>query len=285
RIISLVKKTFDLSSGIFSSLRVLPNAIDLPKDRPHLYPTSEKKIGTVGLLIGCIGDVFTAGVNDATIRVLNRLGYDVKVIPKINCCGALAAHAGYLDHTRELGREVLSQIERSHVDYFITNIAGCGAMMKEYPTVIGAETTPTVSKIKDISEFLYQHHLEDLKALALKLAEKTTVAYHAPCHLYHGQKIIDLPAKLLEVIENAEVTLLEENDICCGSAGTYNIERPQMGEALLERKIDIIKASDTAIVMTANAGCLMQLKSGTDRGKMKQQVYHFIEIIDLALAK
>ena len=279
RIISLFKKTFEKPDGIFSSVRVLPDEIPFPQSRPSIYSTTEKKIGTVGLLIGCIGDVFTSSVNDATITVLNRLGYDVHTIPQINCCGALAAHAGYLDHAKTLGQETLRQIERSGVDYFISNIAGCGAMMKDYPSILGDAVRPTVSKIKDLSEFLFEYHYHDLKNLRLRFGEKTTIAYQAPCHLYHGQKIVDLPAKLLSLIENAKVTLLDENDICCGSAGTYNIERPEMAEALLARKMEIISKTAPQIVTTANAGCLMQLSSGMNRSLNKRQVFHFIEVI------
>jgi glycolate oxidase iron-sulfur subunit len=152
-------------------------------------------------------------------------------------------------------------------------------MMKDYPSILGNDVIPTVSKIKDISEFLYQYHLDDLRNLRLRFEEKTRIAYQAPCHLYHGQKNIDLPARLLSVIENAEVTLLDENEICCGSAGTYNIERPEMAEELLKRKMAIIAADGSEIITTANAGCLMQLQSGVGRTGNKQQVYHFIEVI------
>ncbi len=279
RVISLFKKTFESPKGVFSPIRVLPPEIPFPRSRPTIYPTSQKNIGTVGLLIGCIGDVFTSSVNDATIKVLNHLGYDVRMIPSITCCGALAAHAGYLDHATTLAKNTLQQIDATGVDYFITNIAGCGAMMKDYPSLLGDTVRPVVSKIKDISEFLFQYHYDDLKDLGLRFEEQTTIAYQAPCHLYHGQKIPDLPAQLLSLIGNTQVSLLEENEICCGSAGTYNIERPEMGEALLGRKLDIISKSGAQIIATANAGCLMQLRSKASTAQNPQQVYHFIEII------
>ncbi|HYM20141.1 MAG TPA: (Fe-S)-binding protein [Candidatus Kapabacteria bacterium] len=279
RIISLLGKTFSRSRGILSSVRLLPENIPFPHARAQMYPAIGKKIGTVGLLIGCIGDVFTKEVNNATIKVLTRLGYDVHTLPEIGCCGALAAHAGYLDRSKALAREVLSAIEHSEISYFISNIAGCGAMMKDYANILGSSEISNVMKIKDISEFLFEHHYDDLKAFGLRFEEPTRIPYHAPCHLYHGQKIIDTPARLLSLIENATVTLLEENDICCGSAGTYNVERPEMAESLLERKLNIIGKNGSEIVATANAGCLMQLRSGLLTHRNHTQASHFIEVM------
>lgn len=278
RLLALARKTFDTSTGIFAPLRITPDSIPFPHDRDGVYPTTKQRIGSVGILIGCIGDVFTKQVNDATITVLNALGYDVHTVPEISCCGALASHAGYGEHTRTLARTTLDTIERSGVDYFITNIAGCGAMMKDYSKMLGA-SHPAQSKIKDISEFLYEHHLSDLERLGLHFDEPTHIAYHAPCHLYHGQKIVDLPARLLRTIANAEVTILEENDICCGSAGTYNVERPEMASELLARKMEIIGTAGAPVVATANAGCLLQLQSGLRERYTSAQAYHFIELI------
>ncbi len=276
----LFKKTFTIESGIFSSINILPDEIPFPKTRPLVYKTSKlNRRGSVGLLIGCIGDVFTRSVNDATITVLNSLGYDVLTLPEINCCGSLAAHSGYLDQTRSLANNLLETIEQYDIDAFITNVAGCGAMMKDYQSVLhDAPHSEAISKIKDISEFLFDR-ADEIKELRLRFDEPTRISYQAPCHLYHGQKIIDTPARLLSLIENAEVSLLEENDICCGSAGTYNIEHPEMSAVLLKRKMELISQNGSEIVTTANSGCLMQLRSGLDGKRNRQQVYHFIEVI------
>lgn len=278
-ILSIAKRLIGSKGRMAASLRVTPETIPFPSTRPNAYPAKGKRIGSVGLLIGCIGDVFTKPVNDATITVLTTLGYDVLTIPEITCCGSLAEHAGYPDRTTHLATIALEAIEEAHVDYFITNIAGCGAMMKDYATLLHREADATIAKIKDISEFLYAHHADDLRALGLAFEQPTRIAYHAPCHLYHGQKIVDTPAKLLRLIVNAEVTLLEENDICCGSAGTYNIERPEMAAELLTRKMGLIESNGSEIVATANAGCLMQLRSGVEASDKSTQVFHSIEII------
>jgi len=278
-LLKLIHAMLGSKSMLSAPLRVTPDSIPLPSTRPNTYPAIGKRIGTVGLLIGCIGDVFTKPVNDATIKVLTRLGYDVLTIPEITCCGSLAAHAGYPERTRSLAKIALEAIEESHVNYFITNIAGCGAMMKDYSRLLDKAADPSIEKIKDISEFLLEHHLEDLRRLDLNFDTPTHIAYHAPCHLYHGQKITDTPARLLEVLGNAEISILAENDICCGSAGTYNIEHPKMATQLLDRKINVIKANGSAIIATANAGCLMQLRSGVGEIGIPPQVSHSIEII------
>lgn len=276
----LFKKTFDIKSRIFSSIKILPDEIPFPKTRPLVYRTSKAiRRGSVGLLIGCIGDVLTRPVNDATITVLNALGYDVLTLPEINCCGSLAAHSGYLDQTRSLAINLLETIERNNIDAFITNIAGCGAMMKDYQSLLHDNShSETINKIKDISEFLLDN-VEEIKQLGLRFDEPTRISYQAPCHLYHGQKIIDTPARLLSLIENANVSLLDENDICCGSAGTYNVEHPEMSATLLQRKMELISQNGSEIVTTANSGCLMQLRSGLNGRQNHQQVYHFIEVI------
>ncbi len=276
-ILGVVKRLAVKEKGFLFSTRLLPDTIHFPKQRREVYPTSVKKIGTVGLLIGCISDVFTEQVNDATITVLNKLGYDVRILPSVTCCGALAAHAGYLDRARSLARTTHSAIQTSGIDFFISSIAGCGAMLKDYPSLLGEQID--ISRIKDISEFLYEYHYDDIANWGLHFKNLKKISYQAPCHLYHGQKIIDTPIHLLSLIGNAEVTALPENELCCGSAGTYNLERPEMAEALLKRKLALIDKENPKLVATANAGCLMQVQSGLQRGKAPQQVYHFIEII------
>ncbi len=275
-------------SPLISSLQLLPDNIPFPKERPLIYPTGTKKRGSVGLLIGCIGDLFTSHINDATIKVLNQLGYDVHTIPKISCCGALASHSGFGEQARELGLNVIAALESSPVDYYISNIAGCGAMLKDYSKLF--EGTPNYEralnvrkKIRDISEFLLEFDKDNILQMNLALPEKTLIGYQAPCHLYHGQQIKDAPLELLQLIRNAEVFPFEENDICCGSAGMYNIEHPVMGEALLERKMTIIEKQEPDIIATANAGCLMQLAKGVRETKSNAKILHVIEILAEAI--
>ena len=134
-------------------------------------------------------------------------------------------------------------------------------------------------KMRDISEFLLEFHEDELLAMDLQLAENALIGYQAPCHLYHGQQIIDAPIELLKLVTNAQVFSLDENTICCGSAGTHNIEHPEMGESLLDRKMEIISQQEPDILVTANAGCLLQLAKGLREKKSSIPVRHVIEII------
>ena len=286
--VRLFRETFDVNNfplkRIAASIALLPNNVRFPKERPLVYPAIGKRGGSVGLLIGCIGDLFTYRVNDATIKVLNYLGYDVHTIPEIACCGALASHAGFGERARELALNAIATLESAPVDYYITNIAGCGAMMKDYykhfeGTPDYSRATEIRKKMRDISEFLLEFHKEDLLKTDLQLPEKTSIGYQAPCHLYHGQQIKDGPAELLTLIRNADVFSFEENEICCGSAGTHNIEHPETGEALLHRKMEIIARQDPDMVATANAGCLMQLQKGIREYKLQIPVLHIVEIL------
>lgn len=259
---------------IASSLSLIPKSVPLTSSRPPVYPALSKKKGDIAILVGCIGDVFTSKINDATITVLRKLGYDVHTLPEITCCGSLAIHEGYHDHAVSLARENVRTVLASKVDFFISNIAGCGANLKNYSAQLGTtEAAEFRKKVFDISEFLYTYHYEELRNI---LGEsKQTIGYHSPCHLLHGQKIKDEPVELLKLIKGASVVALEENDICCGSAGVYNIEHPDMGGALLSRKVAIISKAKPDIVATGNAGCQMQLQKGTPNTPVK----HVIEIL------
>lgn len=288
RIARLLEHTFDLRNTHFrhlaASLQLLPNDVPYPQTRPQIHFSTTNKRRSVGLLIGCIGDLFTSRVNDVTIKVLNHLGYDVHTIPEIACCGALAAHSGFGERARELALNVIATLESSPVDFYISNIAGCGAMLKDYPKFFEGSThfdraLSVRNKMRDISEFLLEFHKDELLQMNLQLPENVTIGYQAPCHLYHGQQIKDAPLELLKFIRNADVFGFEENEICCGSAGTYNIEHPEMAEALLERKMSIIGKDQPDIIATANAGCLMQLEKGVRENRSRSHVKHVIEII------
>ncbi|MDP4220220.1 MAG: heterodisulfide reductase-related iron-sulfur binding cluster [Bacteroidota bacterium] len=293
RLARLFEKTFDRRSfplkRFASSIALLPDQVPFPHRRNSVYRSTAAKRGSVGLLIGCIGDLFTARINDATISVLNKMGYDVHIIPEIACCGALSAHAGFGEHARELALKTISALESATIDYYIANIAGCGAMLKDYPKLFEGHpeyerATRVRGTIRDISEFLLEFHEDDLLKMNLMLPKKKTIGYQAPCHLYHGQQIKDAPAELLKLVRNTDVFAFEENEICCGSAGTHNIEHPEMGEALLERKMIIITSRTPDIVATANAGCLMQLQLGVRDRDLPIPVMHVIEVVNSAMS-
>jgi glycolate oxidase iron-sulfur subunit len=273
------------STKLGAALSLLPKDVPFPVSRKSLYQSNQPNGKRVGLLLGCVGDVFTSQVNDATIKVLNELGYDVDIMPTITCCGALAAHAGYLDVTKALARQNLEMLKDDRLDYAISNIAGCGAMLKEYESLSSqtdqAETAIEVrAKTFDINEFLYRFHADDLRTLLhSNIFSGKRIAYQAPCHLLHGQRIVDEPLKLLQILPGVEAFSLDENELCCGSAGSYNIEHPEMAESLRKRKMQIISDAEPDIVATANAGCMLQLSKESD-----VPVRHVIELLAEALA-
>jgi len=271
-----------------SALRLLPAKIQAPVSRPELHKSQPDTRGTVGLLLGCIGEVFTSEINTATIRVLTKLGWNVKIISNTTCCGALAIHAGYRETALELSSNMITQVHQSEVEYFISNIAGCGAMLKDYEHLFEGtskehEAQEFRDKVRDIAEFLVENHKDELKTLGLKSKQPLTVGYHAACHLFHAQKVQQEPQDLLSLVQNITVIPLPENELCCGSAGSYNIEQPEEATTLLERKMDILKQVHPDIVVTGNAGCLMQLQKGVREKGDGPEVLHIIQFIDKLL--
>jgi glycolate oxidase iron-sulfur subunit len=268
-----------------SAMRLFPKHLAAPRSRPAVYHAIGEKRGSVGLLLGCIGDAFTARINDATIRVLNKLGYDVHTFPEIVCCGALGIHAGFREKALELGRHLMKTVQESSIDFYVSNIAGCGAMLKDYAHLFEGEVDQELAerfraKTFDISEFIFAKHAGEISAMRLSLDKQTTIRYHAACHLYHAQKVTDQPLELLRNIGNVRIEHLPDNEICCGSAGSYNIEHPIESDQLLERKMILIEETKPDIVVTGNAGCLMQLQKGVREAGKNVEVIHTIELLD-----
>lgn len=280
--------------SVGAMLRLLPNTIAPPAHRPTNQPAAQGKRGTVGLLIGCVGDVFTSEVNNATIRVLHQLGWNVTLIDQqATCCGALAIHAGYRERALALGRIMIDAALDAKVDFFLSNIAGCGAMLKDYEHLFAGTVYEERAKrfraiTRDINEFLVEECLNDLQKLQPRAKTKTVIGYQAPCHLYHAQRITDTPMKVVQSIDNTTVHYLPENDLCCGSAGSYNIEHPAESDALLSRKLQIIKDTGATVIITANAGCLMQLQKGvresTELRRKNVRILHLIQYLDEVLS-
>jgi glycolate oxidase iron-sulfur subunit len=269
-----------------ASLRLMPTRVPWPRTFDAVLPATAPKRGTVGVLLGCVGDVFTATINDKTIDVLRALGYDVKTLPDLVCCGALAIHAGFRERSLELARNAIDRVEAEQVDVLVSNIAGCGAMLKDYEKLLaGSEYEERAirfrERTRDIVEFLWDNHQGELASWSYPMHIK--VAYQAPCHLYHAQKITDEPLKLLRLIHNVEAVELNENELCCGSAGSYNIEHPKESEELLARKLTAVELQGPDIVVTANAGCLMQLRKGLHEKKREVQTQHIIEVLHSAM--
>ncbi len=249
---------------------------------PEVYPAVGKRRARVALLAGCAQQVLAPNINWATLRVLAENGVEV-VIPKGQvCCGALALHTGAADQARQLASTNLA-VFPGDVDAVITNAAGCGSGLHEYPLLfrgLPLETNATAfaARVQDISVFL-----DDLGLRTpLPLPQPLRLAYHDACHLLHAQGIRDAPRRLLASIAGVTVVEIGEGDICCGSAGTYNIDQPEIAAALGTRKVQNILNADADAVVTGNIGCLTQIRAHLAAQGRPLPVYHTIEILDQA---
>ena len=246
------------------------------------FPAEGTQRGRVALLAGCIASVSFDELNQATIRVLNKNGISV-VIPKDQgCCGALHAHAGRLDEARAQARQNIDAMLEDGIDAIVTNAAGCGGTLKEYhellkdDRVYAEKAKQFVAKMRDINEYLDQ---VGLVARAKPLQKRVT--YQDPCHLAHAQKIRSAPRQLLKAI-GAQLVEMPNSDLCCGSAGVYNVVQNSLSMKILAAKMDDISSVESDIIATANVGCMLQLRAGVQQRGMNQRVAHVVELLNEA---
>jgi glycolate oxidase iron-sulfur subunit len=215
------------------------------------------------LVTGCVQRVLRPSINHATVRVLAANGVEVLVPPAQGCCGALALHSGFEARAQALASHN-ARLFPSDVDAIVTNAAGCGSAMKahDYP-----------APVRDVAEFLDALGLHTAGALA----RPTTVAYHDACHLSHGQGIRSAPRRLLQTIANLTLVELADDELCCGSAGLYNLEHPDTAAELGRRKAAAIAAVHPDLVVSGNIGCLAQIAR-----YVNLPIRHTVEVLDLA---
>jgi glycolate oxidase iron-sulfur subunit len=248
------------------------------------YPALGHRRARVALFAGCVAQVSFSALHEATIRVLNANGCEVVVPAGQTCCGALAAHAGVRDVARSLARTNLDVFLGDEFDAVITNAAGCGSTLKEYEHLFASGTTEQGKahafrqKMRDVTEFL-----ADLGLSARLTALPMRVTYQDSCHLLHGQKVREAPRKLLRAIPGLELVEMAMADYCCGSAGSYNVTETQTSLALLAEKMKHARATNAPVIVTANPGCLLQMRAGAEIHKTGQEVVHVMELLDRAL--
>ena len=246
-------------------------------------PAAGERRGRVGLLTGCIQDEMFHGTNRRTVLALASNGYEV-VIPEARvCCGALASHAGEARTAERLAGRTLEAFTALNLDAVIVNAAGCGSNMKEYELQLrqdprrkeaGREFSKTV---KDASEFLAAAGLRPPpRAIRLR------VAYQDPCHLAHGQRILQQPRQLLQAIPGLELVEMNESDWCCGSAGVYNLTHPEIAEEALAWKVQNIIESGAQLIASANPGCILQVGMGLQRRGADIPVVHVMDLLGWA---
>jgi glycolate oxidase iron-sulfur subunit len=244
-----------------------------------MHPAHGERRARVVLLAGCAQQVLAPSINEATIRLLQRMGVEVIVPPDAGCCGALTHHMGQHATALASARANIDawsrEIEGEGLDAIVVNASGCGTMVKDYGFLFRAEPEPwraQAAKIAslacDISELLVR-----LDYAPVRDADRITVAYHSACSLQHGQQVTTQPKQLLQ---RAGFTVVEpgEAHICCGSAGTYNILQPEIAARLRERKLAQLHATNAAIIAAGNIGCITQLAGNT------MPVVHTVELLD-----
>jgi glycolate oxidase iron-sulfur subunit len=238
---------------------------------------------SVALLVGCVMPYLYARTHEATIRVLNHLGYRVVLPANATCCGALNLHAGDRCFARDLARRNIEAFDSEGVEAIIVNSAGCGSTMKEYAELLisdpayAARAERFASRTKDVLEFVAQHDIEGLGPL------RERMTYQDSCHLVHAQNVTGAPRKLMHAIPELDLREMFAPDRCCGSAGIYSIVQPAMSQRLLDAKMDDIAATGATTIATANPGCMMQLESGVRLRGVRARVLHVIELIDESL--
>ncbi len=249
--------------------------------QPVFTPAVGRPRRRVGLLSGCVQRVFFGDVNAAATRVLSADGCDVIAPKDQRCCGALSGHAGREQEAAQRARAMIEVFEHADVDSIAVTVAGCGSAMKEYPELLRDDpayadrAVAFAAKVRDISEVL-----DELGPVAPRHRMTAQVAYHDACHLRHAQGVTAAPRAVLRAIPGLQVMDIPEADICCGSAGIYNLVQPDAAERLGRRKVEQISTTRPDAVVTANAGCLLQIRRYLDDGV---PLLHPVELVDAAI--
>jgi len=252
-----------------------------PEHTPAVGPSRLK----AGVLTGCVQRLAFAGVNQATIDVLAAEGCTVEAPAAQGCCGALALHAGYIDQARELAKHNIEVFEKAGVDRVVVNAAGCGSSMKEYGELFHGDPAwadrarAFSGKVRDVSEVL----VEIGEPRATRHPVSARVVYHDACHLAHAQGVRAQPRALLTAIPGIELLSPAEAEICCGSAGIYNLVQPEPAAQLGERKARNIAALKPDIIATGNPGCILQIAAAGRRLGHRWTIVHPIELLDRSI--
>ena len=260
-------------------LDLVPEALPPAEVVPDLSPAIGTERGIVFLHIGCAAQVLRPDITSAAIRVLNQNGISVHVPKAQGCCGALHWHIGDAKNAMKLATINLAAFGNGD-EPIITTAAGCGSGMHEYPLMMAGQRNIDLAKrfadrTIDISEYL-----DRIGIVPPPKVTKLRIAYHDACHLAHAQKVRKPPRNLLKSIPGVELVELQESDLCCGSAGTYNIDQPEIAAQLGKRKIDNVVASQCDIVALGNIGCQIQIEQHLSKAGKAIPVLHTIQILD-----
>jgi glycolate oxidase iron-sulfur subunit len=248
------------------------------------FPAVGERRGKVAFLAGCINNVAFSHLNRATVNTLVQNGVEVHIPAGQGCCGALHAHAGFREEARDLARNNIKVFLSGDYDAVVTNAAGCGSNLKEYHDLLehdaefAGRAKEFVAKVKDITEYLA--HI-GLRPPVKKISQ--SVIYQDPCHLANAQRIRSAPRDLLKAI-GCQVIEIPHTDQCCGSAGVYNVAQNELSMKVLEAKMDDVSsvAASATMLVTANVGCMIQLRAGAEMRGINLPVKHVVELLDEA---
>ncbi|MBV8718531.1 MAG: 4Fe-4S dicluster domain-containing protein [Chloroflexi bacterium] len=250
---------------------------------PQVTPARGKVRYRVGFIEGCIMPQLFGDTNAATVRVLAANGCVVYSPPRQGCCGALQMHTGDRPTAQELARRNIDAFSGLGLDAIIINAAGCGSTLKEYGVLLRDDPTYAeraeqfAHQVKDVSEFL-----ASIDLVKPTRSVPMTVTYQDACHLVHGQGIRNQPRQLLRQIPGLKLVEMKDSDVCCGSAGIYNLTHPDISVQLLEQKMDSVLATGASAVVAPNPGCTMQLAYGARRRGTTLQFFHVVDLLDRA---
>lgn len=276
-----------LPSFARDALKLIPAEITTDA-LPELQPaTTQPARGRVGFVRGCVMSVMFGDTNAASVRLLNRAGYDVFTPSAQGCCGALYSHGGNLEDARAAARRNIAAFESLGLDAIVINAAGCGSALKEYHHLLAAEPAWAERaegfrrKVKDLSEWLAGPGDLGRTLTRAQRDEMPRVTFHDACHLAHAQRITKAPRDLLRKVAGDAMVDLPEADVCCGSAGSYNLTEPAMAARLQRRKVENILKTGARVVVSTNPGCLLQIRAGLDQaGASAVRTMHLADYLD-----
>lgn len=272
--------------GNLSNLEALAPSAEIPFFYPRIgktFPAIGERRYRVAFVAGCIANIGFPRLNEATVRVLQRNGCEVAIPAAQNCCGALHLHSGLRKQAETLARNNIDAFLVDDFDAIITNAAGCGSTLKEYDELLEHDMAyhdkarEFQNRIKDVTEFLASIDLNrDMGAV------NAIATYQDSCHLAHGQKIKAAPRKLLSGIPGLTFREMPMADLCCGSAGIYNVVHNELAMKILQHKMEYVASTGAKLIVTANPGCMLQLAAGARLFGDNQRVGHVVEVLDEA---
>lgn len=280
----------------YVALRFLPARLDALRRLASGMPTRAECVAErvpaageeryrVGLLLGCVQGAFFSSTNAATARVLAAEGCSVLAPTSQGCCGALSLHTGREEEARAFARSVIDTFERERLDAVVVNVAGCGSAMKEYGYLLRDDTAYAErarrfsERVRDASQFL-----AEIEPRAARHPLPLRAVYHDACHLAHGQGVRMQPRALLRSVPELELREVpREREICCGSAGVYNLLQPEAASELGERKARNVAESGADVLVTANPGCHLQISAALEDVGMPMRAVHVMDVLDSSI--